>query len=196
MISAVDEIRRLLESSSEESIYRSLTTTICAFVAGFGMAFVFGAFIVSCTIRRLRGYGDESQHHGSTASAASSSGQRRREHVVAIPVHIYCPGPSSSCAATTSYELQACAICLCEYENGERVSVLPRCKHMFHKDCIEQWVPVKSVNCPICRAPTVGGDACSAWMNCWWELRTHHHLHCWPPTSQAVGWRFQILDDP
>ncbi|RVX16556.1 hypothetical protein CK203_006017 [Vitis vinifera] len=149
MISAVDEIRRLLESS-EESIYRSLTTTICAFVAGFGMAFVFAVFIVSCTIRRLRGYGDESQHHGSTASAASSSGQRHREHVVAIPVHIYGPGPSSSCAATTSYELQACAICLCEYENGERGSDGRR-RRMFGVD--ELLMGVENSSPPALLAP-------------------------------------------
>ncbi|KAJ9703717.1 hypothetical protein PVL29_005137 [Vitis rotundifolia] len=127
MISAVDEIRRLLESSSSESYYRSLTKTICAFVAGFSMAFVFAFFIVSCIIRRLRGYA-----------------------CGCIPVHIYGPGPSSSCAATTSYELQACAICLCEFENGERGSDGGR-RRMFGVD--ELLMGVENPSPPALLAP-------------------------------------------
>lgn len=161
MISEVDEIRRLL-GSSEESYYTDLSRTIYAFAAGFTAAFVV-AVLVSCIIRSLRRYFNESQRHSSTASAVSPPGQRRRdETVVLIPAHIYDAGQSSARAAATSYELQICAICLGEFEKGDCVSVLPRCKHMFHNDCIKQWMPVKSVNCPICRVPVVERDAAPA----------------------------------
>ena len=42
-----------------------------------------------------------------------------------------------------------CLVCQCEYENGEKLSVLP-CSHTFHKDCIEQWLLEKE-HCPYCR---------------------------------------------
>ncbi|XP_039054520.1 RING-H2 finger protein ATL74-like [Hibiscus syriacus] len=59
-----------------------------------------------------------------------------------IPVLVY--GESTS-------EVESCAICLEEYVKGEKVRVLPRCKHMFHKECIEEWFEVPSLHCPICR---------------------------------------------
>ncbi|KAK8327609.1 hypothetical protein V6Z12_A11G194200 [Gossypium hirsutum] len=71
-----------------------------------------------------------------------------------IPVLVYgesmMPSSEPSCSDTIS-ELETCAICLEEYVHGERVRVLPRCKHMFHKDCIEEWLEVPSLHCPICR---------------------------------------------
>ena len=45
---------------------------------------------------------------------------------------------------------KTCAICLCEFEVGEKVCVLP-CDdgHLFHTKCIEQWPETNSV-CPVC----------------------------------------------
>ncbi|KAL4352060.1 hypothetical protein GQ457_06G039430 [Hibiscus cannabinus] len=67
-----------------------------------------------------------------------------------IPVLIYGESMQPSCSDTIS-EGDQCAICLEEYVHGERVRVLPRCKHMFHKECIEEWLEVPSLHCPICR---------------------------------------------
>ena len=46
---------------------------------------------------------------------------------------------------------KTCAICLCEFEVGEKVCALP-CDdgHIFHTKCIEQWLETNSV-CPVCR---------------------------------------------
>ena len=46
---------------------------------------------------------------------------------------------------------KTCAICLCEFEVGEKVCALP-CddSHIFHIKCIEQWLETNSV-CPVCR---------------------------------------------
>ncbi|KAK0605004.1 hypothetical protein LWI29_021794 [Acer saccharum] len=46
---------------------------------------------------------------------------------------------------------EKCSICLNEYGNQDSVRVLTRCRHMFHKHCIDQWLPGRSWNCPICR---------------------------------------------
>lgn len=43
-----------------------------------------------------------------------------------------------------------CAICLCEYEEGDLIKKL-RCGHSFHSDCIDPWLINKKALCPICR---------------------------------------------
>lgn len=47
-----------------------------------------------------------------------------------------------------------CSICLCEYEIGSAVvfSSNRKCEHVFHADCIEQWLmKQRGIECPICR---------------------------------------------
>ncbi|XP_063792180.1 RING finger protein 44-like [Pseudophryne corroboree] len=44
---------------------------------------------------------------------------------------------------------QACVICLMEFGNGERVTVLP-CSHKYHTSCIYHWTDTNP-SCPVCR---------------------------------------------
>ncbi|BFG36157.1 hypothetical protein CerSpe_224310 [Prunus speciosa] len=43
-----------------------------------------------------------------------------------------------------------CAVCLCEFKDGEAIRVLPECMHLFHAGCIDMWLSSHS-NCPLCR---------------------------------------------
>jgi E3 ubiquitin-protein ligase ATL6/9/15/31/42/55 len=43
-----------------------------------------------------------------------------------------------------------CAVCLSEFEDEERLRLLPRCSHAFHPDCIGEWL-ARHVTCPVCR---------------------------------------------
>lgn len=43
-----------------------------------------------------------------------------------------------------------CSICLCEFEESDRVRVLP-CTHVYHRNCIDKWFD-ESVKCPVCNA--------------------------------------------
>ncbi|KAI9156725.1 hypothetical protein LWI28_011209 [Acer negundo] len=43
-----------------------------------------------------------------------------------------------------------CAICLCEFEEGEELRTLPECLHSYHVPCIDTWLHSHS-NCPMCR---------------------------------------------
>jgi len=43
-----------------------------------------------------------------------------------------------------------CLICLGEYTETEVVRVMPDCEHMFHVDCIDEWLRLH-VTCPVCR---------------------------------------------
>lgn len=46
-----------------------------------------------------------------------------------------------------------CAICFAEYEQEEDLIKLP-CNHDYHKDCIQNWLKIKST-CPTCRLDIV-----------------------------------------
>ena len=43
-----------------------------------------------------------------------------------------------------------CAICLEKYISGDEVSFSRQCCHMFHKECITEWLLRKEC-CPYCR---------------------------------------------
>ncbi|CAN4094405.1 unnamed protein product [Withania somnifera] len=43
-----------------------------------------------------------------------------------------------------------CAVCLSRFEDVEVLRLLPKCKHAFHIDCIDQWLE-KHSSCPLCR---------------------------------------------
>ncbi|KAH7850281.1 hypothetical protein Vadar_030295 [Vaccinium darrowii] len=44
-----------------------------------------------------------------------------------------------------------CAVCLNEFEDHETLRLLPYCSHVFHCDCIGEWLS-SHVTCPVCRA--------------------------------------------
>ncbi|XP_078150741.1 E3 ubiquitin-protein ligase ATL31-like [Carex rostrata] len=43
-----------------------------------------------------------------------------------------------------------CAVCLCEFKDDENIRLLPKCSHVFHTDCIDEWLS-SHVTCPVCR---------------------------------------------
>lgn len=44
-----------------------------------------------------------------------------------------------------------CSICIEEFEDGETIRVLPKCKHGFHFDCIKPWLTERQSCCPLCK---------------------------------------------
>ncbi|KAL2464391.1 E3 ubiquitin-protein ligase [Forsythia ovata] len=43
-----------------------------------------------------------------------------------------------------------CAICLESFVEGDECKSLPTCQHIFHANCVDQWLGRK-LNCPTCR---------------------------------------------
>ncbi|PIA42826.1 hypothetical protein AQUCO_02000343v1 [Aquilegia coerulea] len=43
-----------------------------------------------------------------------------------------------------------CAVCLSKFEETETLRLLPKCKHAFHVNCVDQWLENHS-SCPLCR---------------------------------------------
>ncbi|XP_047956580.1 RING-H2 finger protein ATL66-like [Salvia hispanica] len=44
-----------------------------------------------------------------------------------------------------------CCICLGVFGDGDKVKLLPRCRHCFHSECVDAWLVTHS-SCPLCRA--------------------------------------------
>lgn len=50
---------------------------------------------------------------------------------------------------------ERCLICLSDYEVLEEVREISKCKHVFHRDCIDQWLTTGRNSCPLCRGQGV-----------------------------------------
>ncbi|KAF0918685.1 hypothetical protein E2562_025811 [Oryza meyeriana var. granulata] len=60
--------------------------------------------------------------------------------------------------ATAGSSAGDCAVCLAEFEAGDKARALPRCGHRFHVECIDAWFRENST-CPLCRADVEAPDA-------------------------------------
>ncbi|KAL7083418.1 hypothetical protein ACP275_14G160900 [Erythranthe tilingii] len=60
-----------------------------------------------------------------------------------------------------SADAQQCYICLSDYEEGDKLRVLP-CNHEYHVSCIDKWLKEVNRVCPLCRHDVCGaGGECS-----------------------------------
>jgi hypothetical protein len=52
----------------------------------------------------------------------------------------------------------SCAICIDEFVNGEKLTLLPKCKHAFHPECIKEWLMERQGCCPLCKVDVLEAD--------------------------------------
>ncbi|RDY00565.1 RING-H2 finger protein ATL16, partial [Mucuna pruriens] len=90
--------------------------------------------------------------HGEDPSAAYSTASEPRgleEAVITlIPVIHYKAEEGDRDFGERS--LSECAVCLSEFQQDEKLRVIPNCSHVFHIDCIDVWLQ-NNAHCPLCR---------------------------------------------
>ena len=65
--------------------------------------------------------------------------------------------PSNTPLSTYS-RFSECSICIDEFELGERLILLPRCQHAFHRDCIRPWLLERQGRCPLCKTSVMHSE--------------------------------------
>ncbi|KAF3778027.1 RING-H2 finger protein [Nymphaea thermarum] len=79
----------------------------------------------------------------SVGTPQQSSGGVDRNLINSLPVFEFA-------ALTESSVGSECAICLGRFEGKDSLHLLPKCRHAFHRECIDKWLEDHS-SCPICR---------------------------------------------
>ncbi|XP_020083990.1 E3 ubiquitin-protein ligase RHA1B-like [Ananas comosus] len=52
----------------------------------------------------------------------------------------------------SSVDGQRCVFCLERLRCGDEVRELANCRHAFHRCCVDRWIDVGQVTCPLCRS--------------------------------------------
>ncbi|KAF8779520.1 hypothetical protein HU200_002574 [Digitaria exilis] len=97
----------------------------------------------------------------SSGAAAAAEARGLEEAVIrALPAFSYRKAVIKSAAAAAADDPAGeCAVCLGEFEEEERVRMLPACLHVFHVDCIDTWLH-GNANCPLCRTAIITAHCC------------------------------------
>ncbi|XP_043691957.1 RING-H2 finger protein ATL16 [Telopea speciosissima] len=69
----------------------------------------------------------------------------------AIPIIQFKKGGENQKRDNEEMSFIDCAVCLNEFQEEEKLRVLPNCAHAFHIDCIDVWLQ-SNANCPLCRS--------------------------------------------
>lgn len=72
--------------------------------------------------------------------------------VDSLPIKTY----GKPCTANCGEDADQCYICLVEYEEGDKIRVLP-CNHEYHMSCVDKWLKEVHGICPLCRGDVRGG---------------------------------------
>ncbi|KAJ4765809.1 RING/U-box superfamily protein [Rhynchospora pubera] len=128
-------------SGSEPSAWEDILVSLVALGSVFTAVWLIRCFLRQMAARRMELHFSDKRQKSSLDSAT----------IAALPTFIYkTSGGNSDGDACKNISPMECSICLCGVQDGEVVKLLPRCKHSFHRTCVDLWLKDHST-CPICR---------------------------------------------
>ncbi|TVU27687.1 hypothetical protein EJB05_19184, partial [Eragrostis curvula] len=146
-----------------------LVLTVVGILITSVLLLTYYVFVIKCCLK-WQGSSDASSfigRRGRHSSGAAASSSRLHLPVTGTPAEARGLEESTIQALPTfryrkaiknaadSAPTSECAVCLSEFEEEERVRMLPSCLHAFHVDCIDTWLQ-GNANCPLCRAAITG----------------------------------------
>ena len=82
-------------------------------------------------------------------------------HTRLTPAQIDAQSRIITYSANVDLDSATCSICAQEWQHGEEVRKLTRCRHYFHKSCVDTWLRDHNT-CPLCRTNIVQTPATNA----------------------------------
>ncbi|XP_020182401.1 RING-H2 finger protein ATL78-like [Aegilops tauschii subsp. strangulata] len=129
--------------------YSAFETNVVIILAAvfFGLLLVIALnSLARCALRRVCREAAAAAGEGRASAWVACSGSGIKRHVLrGLPMEVYACGEDID---------DVCAICLSEFVDGEKVRVLPLCRHGFHVRCVDAWL-VSHGSCPTCRRPVI-----------------------------------------
>ncbi|XP_021276298.1 E3 ubiquitin-protein ligase ATL42-like [Herrania umbratica] len=123
----------------------SLSLVVGISLAMFCLTFAFLVFLKFCHANLVDNF-DHTTHpqnfHRLSQSSSIFSGIDRRI-IESIPSFQFS-------VIKGSKEGLECVVCISKFEDSDILRLLPKCKHAFHMNCIDQWLERHST-CPLCR---------------------------------------------
>ncbi|KAM5292806.1 E3 ubiquitin-protein ligase RNF13 isoform 3-T3 [Ctenodactylus gundi] len=110
----------------------------------------------------------------------------RKDQLKKLPVHKFKKGD----------EYDVCAICLDEYEDGDKLRILP-CSHAYHCKCVDPWLTKTKKTCPVCKQKVVPsqGDSDSDTDSSQEENEVSEHTPLLRPLASVSAQSFGALSE-
>ncbi|KAL6911524.1 hypothetical protein ACP4OV_000329 [Aristida adscensionis] len=140
-------------SGQQVHVSNAMIALLAAVIAVFVFIAVSTIYLRHCTGYAARYDGDRAAVAPNFDAFISRSRRQRRQRgldadvVEAFPTMRYAEAKALRVGKGGALE---CAVCLSEFEDEERLRLLPKCSHAFHPDCIGEWL-ASHVTCPVCR---------------------------------------------
>ncbi|XP_039787426.1 E3 ubiquitin-protein ligase ATL31-like [Panicum virgatum] len=139
--------------SGQVHVSKAMIALLAAVVAVFVFIAFFTVYLRHCSGGYALRRDDDRGAAPNFDAFISRSRRQRRPHgldaevVEAFPTMKYAEARALQVGKGGALE---CAVCLSEFEDEERLRLLPKCSHAFHPECIGEWL-ASHVTCPVCR---------------------------------------------